>query len=117
MFDANGVPHLNDFGMATLLIDRETYETSTVADNLLWCPPEYRSHESTVPLKTTREGDVYSFGSITFTVSSLHYFSEAQRGHSKVDYIASSTVDTIREATLSLLHKEVRAMERSHDSR
>jgi len=87
MFDANGVPHLNDFGMATLLIDRETYETSTVADNLLWCPPEYRSHESTVPLKTTREGDVYSFGSITFTVSSLHYFSEVQRGHSKVDYI------------------------------
>jgi serine/threonine protein kinase len=73
MFDANGVPHLNDFGMATLLIDPETYETSTMADNLLWCPPEYRSPESTVPLKTTREGDVYSFGSIIFTVSSLYW--------------------------------------------
>lgn len=116
MFDANGVPHLNDFGMATILIDRETYETSTMADNLLWCPPEHRAHESTVPLKTTREGDVYSFGSIMFTVSSSHCFSDAQRGHSKVDYIAPSTVGTIWEATLSLLHEE-RAMERSHHSR
>ena len=114
MFDANGVPHLSDFGMATVLVDRETYQTSTMADNLLWCPPEYCS--PTVPLRPTREGDVYSFGSITFTASSLHRSSDAPSGHSKVDYIISSIVGTVWEATLSSLHAKG-VMESSHHTR
>ncbi|KAF8956500.1 kinase-like domain-containing protein [Flammula alnicola] len=69
LFDSEGRAYLSDFGMATVLTDRQTYQTTTQCENYRWCAPEYYSilEEN---LNPTCEADVYSFGSIMYTVLS-----------------------------------------------
>ena len=69
---------LADFGLSTIVMEfiGPSYLTSTIRGNIRWAAaelfevPEDDVEEAAVSLST--ECDVYSFGSITLQVSSLH---------------------------------------------
>jgi serine/threonine protein kinase len=76
---SNGRACLADFGLSTILLEFEgpSYLTSSIGGNVRWAAAELfevpdNSKESKAAVSLSTECDIYSFGSITLQVSSLH---------------------------------------------